>query len=83
MQLQLIANALIQRKLNLRQLFRTYVERTGEDTYVKVIRFTHFVKLIRDLRVFRLNDTTEGGGEAEDELSYLIEEMLEQIGVMR
>jgi hypothetical protein len=41
------------------------------------------VKLIRDLRVFRLNDTTEGGGEGEDELSYLIEEMLEQIGVMR
>jgi hypothetical protein len=40
------------------------------------------VKLIKDLKVFRLNEV-DGEGDADDELNYLIEEMLEQLGVMR
>jgi hypothetical protein len=40
------------------------------------------VKLIKDIRVFRLNEA-DGEGDADDELNYLIEEMLEQLGVMR
>ena len=59
---------MIQRKLNLRQIFRIYIERAGEDNFIKVIRFTHFVRLISELKIFKFSDD-EQDEDAEDELS--------------
>jgi hypothetical protein len=40
------------------------------------------VKLIKGLGVFKMIDI-EGEGDSDDELRNIIEEMLEQLGVMR
>ena len=54
-----------------------YIEPNGDENYIKVIRLTHFVKLIKELKVFRLNDLDEDEGENDEELNKIVVDMLD------
>lgn len=80
MQLQLIAQALTAKNLNLRTLFRIYLEPNDEENYVKAIKFTHFLRFIRELEVFKNEPSSiyeQARAEDDEVLSLLVEEMLE------
>ena len=45
------------------QIFRIYIERTGQESYIKAIRLTHFVLLVKEIGVFKMQE--EDGDDEE------------------